>query len=301
MEFSKIKYIERKTGEILVEKVPGEKYLKFLYYNPLGELPLNMIVKKKFLTEYYGKKMDSRESCKKIPSFIEETGINIEEAKKSVEEFSSFNEFFYRELKDGVRPIDENEDVLISPADGKIMVFEDIKVKDKLFVKGDKFTLEEFFKNKEKAQKYEGGVFLIVRLAPIDYHRFHFPSDGKIGSSKLINGSYYSVSTLAIKKNFRIFCENKREYSILETEKFGDIAMFEVGATMVGGIKQTYVPDSTVKKGEEKGYFFFGGSTCILVFEKGKIQIDKDLLENTKNGIETKVYMGEKIGISHKR
>ena len=284
-----------------MEKVPGEKYLKFLYYNPLGELPLNMIVKKKFLTEYYGKKMDSRESCKKIPSFIEETGINIEEAKKSVEEFSSFNEFFYRELKDGVRPIDENEDVLISPADGKIMVFEDIKVKDKLFVKGDKFTLEEFFKNKEKAQKYEGGVFLIVRLAPIDYHRFHFPSDGKIGSSKLINGSYYSVSTLAIKKNFRIFCENKREYSILETEKFGDIAMFEVGATMVGGIKQTYVPDSTVKKGEEKGYFFFGGSTCILVFEKGKIQIDKDLLENTKNGIETKVYMGEKIGISHKR
>ena len=70
---------------------------------------------------------------------------------------------------------------------------------------------------------------------------------------------------------------------------------------MVGGIKQTYIPDSNIKKGEEKGYFFFGGSTCILVFEKGKIQIDKDLLENTKNGIETKVYMGEQIGISNKR
>ena len=241
MKFSKIKYIERKTGEILTEKVPGEKYLKFLYYNPFGELPLNLIVKKKFFTEYYGKKMDSKESCKKISSFIEEAGINIEEAKKSIEEFISFNDFFYRELKDGKRPVNQDENVLVSPA------------------------------------------------------------DGKISSSNLIEGDYYSVSTHAVKKNFRIFCENKREYSILSTEKFGDIAMFEVGATMVGGIRQTYIPDSFVKKGEEKGYFFFGGSTCVLVFEKDKIEIDKDLIENTKKGIETKVYMGERIGISHKR
>lgn len=301
MEFSKIRYIERKTGEVLVEKVPGEKYLKFLYYNPLGELPLNMIVRKKFLTEYYGKKMDSRESCKKIPSFVEEAEINIEEAKKSVEEFTSFNDFFYRELKDGRRPINQDENVLVSPADGKIIVFDNLSDKDKLFVKGDKFTLEEFFGSKELAQKYEGGVFLIVRLAPVDYHRFHFPVDGKISNSRLIDGYYYSVSTHAVKKNFRIFCENKREYSILSTEKFGDIAMFEVGATMVGGIKQTYTPESFVKKGEEKGYFFFGGSTCVLVFEKDKIEIDKDLIENTKKGIETKVYMGERIGIAHKR
>lgn len=139
---------------------------------------------------------------------------------------------------------------------------------------------------------------MIIRLAPIDYHRFHFPADGEISESKLIDGVYYSVSTHAIKKNFRILCENKREYSILKTEKFGDIAMFEVGATMVGGIKQSYKPNSYVKKGEEKGYFYFGGSTCVLVFERGKVKIDEDLLENTKKGIETKVYMGEKIGIS---
>lgn len=301
MKFSKIKYIERKTGEILTEKVPGEKYLKFLYYNPFGELPLNLIVKKKFFTEYYGKKMDSKESCKKISSFIEEAGINIEEAKKSIEEFTSFNDFFYRELKDGKRPVNQDENVLVSPADGKIIVFENLSDKDELFVKGDKFTLKEFFRNKEMAEKVEGGVFLIVRLAPVDYHRFHFPADGKISSSNLIEGDYYSVSTHAVKKNFRIFCENKREYSILSTEKFGDIAMFEVGATMVGGIRQTYIPDSFVKKGEEKGYFFFGGSTCVLVFEKDKIEIDKDLIENTKKGIETKVYMGERIGISRKR
>ena len=119
MEFSKIKYIERKTGEIKTEKVPGEKYLKFLYYNPLGELPLNLVVKKKFLTDYYGKKMDKPESVKKIPSFIEEADINISEAKKRIEEFTTFNDFFYRELKEGARIVDFNENHLISPSAGK--------------------------------------------------------------------------------------------------------------------------------------------------------------------------------------
>ena len=298
MEFKKIEYIERKTGEIKVEKVPGEKYLKFLYYNPLGELPLNLVVKKKFLTEYYGKKMDKPESVKKIPSFIEQADINIAEAKKRVEEFKSFNDFFYRELKEGARTVDYRENVLASPADGKILAFENLDREKEFYIKGDKFTLEEFFADKELANKYKNGVFMIIRLAPIDYHRFHFPVDGEISESKLIDGVYYSVSTHAIKKNFRILCENKREYSILKTKKFGDIAMFEVGATMVGGIKQSYKSNSYVKKGEEKGYFYFGGSTCVLVFERGKVKIDEDLLENTKKGIETKVYMGEKIGIS---
>lgn len=299
MEFSKIKYIERKTGEILTEKVPGENYLKFLYYNPLGELPLNMIVKKKFLTEIYGRKMDKPESCKKIKGLIEEAGINMEESKKSIEEFTSFNDFFYRELKDGARPIDYDENTLVSPADGKILAYENINDKNSFFIKGDKFSLVELFESSKLAAKYEGGVFLIVRLAPVDYHRFHFPADGKISRSTLIDGWYYSVSTHAVKKNFRILCENKREYSILETKNFGDIAMFEVGATMVGGITQSYKPDSFVKKGEEKGYFYFGGSTCILLFEKGKVKIDRDLIENSKKGIETKVYMGERIGISY--
>lgn len=298
MEFKKIEYIERKTGEIKVEKVPGEKYLKFLYYNPLGELPLNLVVKKKFLTEYYGREMDKPESVKKIPSFIKEADINIGEAKKKVEEFTSFNDFFYRELKDGARTVDTREEVLASPADGKILAFENLDKEKEFYIKGDKFTLEEFFADKELAEKYRDGIFMIIRLAPIDYHRFHFPTDGKISESKLVDGAYYSVSTHAIRKNFRILCENKREYSILKTERFGDIAMFEVGATMVGGIKQSYQPNTFVKKGEEKGYFYFGGSTCVLVFEKGKVKIDSDLLENTKKGIETKVYMGEKIGVA---
>ena len=188
-----------------------------------------------------------------IKSFVEEMGIDMSEYKRPIEDYTSFNDFFYRELKDGARKIDYNEDVIVSPADGKILAYQNIKEIDKFSVKGSEFTLEEFFNDKELAKKYEDGTCVIIRLAPADYHRFHFPVDGKISEVKRISGDYYSVSTHAIKTNFRIFCENKREYAILKTEKFGDIAMFDIGATMVGGIIQTYKANSFVKKGEEKG------------------------------------------------
>lgn len=295
MKFEKIKYIERKTGEIKEEKVMGEGALKFLYYNPFGSLLLNTVVKRKFLSEIYGKKMNKPESKMKIAGFIKEMNIDMNDYARNINEYKSFNDFFYRELKTGARTIDRTESVLVSPADGKILAYENLKEKDKFFVKGSEFTLEEFFSDKELAKKYEDGTFVIVRLAPADYHRFHFPTAGKISETKKIKGYYYSVSTHAIKRNFRIFCENKREYSILSTKQFGDIAMIDVGATMVGSIVQTYKENSFVEKGDEKGYFLFGGSTCILVFEKDKIQIDEDIIENTKNGIETRIYMGEKI------
>lgn len=298
VEFKDIMYIERKTGEKKKEQVPGENFLKFLYYNPLGELSLNAVVKKKFLTAFYGKQMDSKKSLEKIPDFVKNTGIDMNESKKKIEEFTSFNDFFIRELKKGTRPVDMKEEILASPADGKIFVYDNMGDLKKFFVKGDEFTLKEFLKDEELAAKYNGGVFMIVRLAPVDYHRFHFPADGHISSSSLIKGYYYSVSTHAIRKNFRVYMENKREYSVLKTEEFGDILISEIAATMVGGIEQSYKPNSFVKKGDEKGYFYFGGSTCILLFQKNKVQIDRDLLENSQKGIETKVYMGEKIGIS---
>lgn len=298
MEFKKINYIDRKTGNTLVENVPGEKFLKFLYYNPFGKLPLELLVKRKFLSALYGKKMDSPSSCKLIPDFVKEHNINMEESIKSIDEFQSFNDFFTRKLKPNSRAIQREKGVLASPADGKVFVLENINKDSHFFVKGEKFTLEEFFRNKSFAKKYDNGIMFIIRLAPVDYHRFHFPASGLISKSKVINGAYYSVSTHAIRTNFRIFCENKRSFSTLFTDQFKDICIAEIGATMVGGIKQTYIPYTYVEKGDEKGYFFFGGSTVILLLEKQSFKIDKDLLENSKKGIETKVYMGERLGIS---
>lgn len=300
MKFEAIRYIERKTGEEKIEKVPGEKFLEFLYYHPLGKLSLEALVKRKFLTSWYGQKMDSPKSKDKILDFANSLEIDLEEAEKGVEEFSSFNDFFYRKLKSGARTWDEREEVLVSPADGKILAYENIDEFSSFFLKGQSFSLETLFHSKEYAEKYRGGSFIIVRLAPVDYHRYHFPADGKVSESKKIEGYYYSVSTHAIRTNINIFLENKREYVILETKHFGDIAYFEIGATMVGGIHQTFSPHRFVKKKEEKGYFDFGGSTCLLLLEKGKLILDDDLLENTKKGIETKVYVGEKIGYATK-
>ena len=139
---------------------------------------------------------------------------------------------------------------------------------------------------------------LIIRLCPTDYHRYHFPIDGFVKNDIKIQGDYLSVSPYAVKQNIDIYFNNKRSYSEMDTDNTGTVVMAEIGATMVGSIIQTFEENSPIKKGEEKGYFEFGGSTVILFFEKDKISIDEDILENSKKGFETQVFMGEKIAVT---
>lgn len=138
---------------------------------------------------------------------------------------------------------------------------------------------------------------IIVRLAPNDYHRYHFPASGTAAEAVLINGDYLSVSPYAVKGNFgRVFCQNKREYTVLETETYGPVTISPVGATMVGSIHRSYETGNPVSKGDEMGYFSFGGSSLLLLIPEGRLSIDQDLLNNTREGKETFVKMGEKIG-----
>lgn len=292
-----IRFINRKTGEIQIEKVAGETYLKWLYYNPIGKLTTKTIVKNRFLSEYYGKKAKEKNSKFKIPDFINQFNINLEESEKQY--FDSFNDFFIRKLKPEARPIDSQENSLISPADGKILAFSNILDTSSFFIKGKEFDLKEFFKGNEIYKIFQGGTMVIVRLCPTDYHRYHFPVDGFVKENVEIEGDYYSVSPYAVKQNIDIYFNNKRSYSVIDSEKFGKVVMAEIGATMVGSIIQTYNDNSVVQKGQEKGYFEFGGSTNILFFEKNKVKIDQDILNNSLKGLETQVFMGEKIGINN--
>lgn len=289
-----IKYVNRKTGNVEVEKVAGEGYLKWLYYNPIGQLATKTIVKNRFLSEFYGKKMKSPDSKFDIPAFVVKFDINLDESQEQY--FDSFNDFFIRKLKPEARPIDNTENSLVSPADGKILAFPNLSDTTSFFIKGKKFDLEKFFEGKDIYKNFIDGTMLIIRLCPTDYHRYHFPVDGLAGEDVRIEGDYLSVSPYAVKQNIDIYFNNKRSYSVIESEKFGKVVMAEIGATMVGSIIQTYKKVSQVKKGDEKGYFEFGGSTTILFFEKGKVQIDEDILKNSKNALETSVLMGEKIG-----
>lgn len=293
IESQPIKYVDRQTEEIKIEKVAGEKWLVWLYNNPIGELSLHAMVKRKFVSSLYGGRMDSPKSANKIEPFVEDYGVDLSVAQK--QEFNSFNDFFIRELKPETRPVNRDSNVVVSPADGKILAYENIGDQD-FIVKGYKFNVREFLNDTILAKIYEDGSLILFRLCPVDYHRFHFPVSGIVSAVTKIDGDYYSVNPIAIKKIIEVFCENKREYVTISTQKFGDVIMSEIGATMVGSIIQTYQGNIAVK-GEEKGYFKFGGSSVLLLFEKGRIEIDRDLLINTANGFETEVKMGERIAI----
>ncbi len=289
-----VKYVERYTGETKTEKVEGEKWLVWLYNNPVGELSLQTLVKRKFVSDIYGRMMDAPRSAKKVPAFVKKYDIDLRITQK--QHFDSFNDFFVRKLKPDAREINPDPEVVVSPDDGKILVFEDIGNQD-FFVKGHRFNIYSFLSDSSLAEKYLDGSLMIIRLAPPDYHRFHFPVNGSISALTKVRGDYFSVSPIALRKIMEVFCLNKREYVEISTRNFGEVIMAEVGATMVGTIIQTY-NDSVAVKGEEKGYFKFGGSTVILIFENGKIRIDEDLVINSRKKLETTVILGERIAVA---
>ncbi len=286
-----VRYVDRTTGQIQTEKVEAGGWLFWLYNNPIGELSLQALIKRKFASEWYGKRMDAPGSVSRIAPFIKKYHIRMSDFQKKT--YVSFNDFFIRKLRPGARRIDTGKNVVISPGDGKILAYADVSRQD-FVVKGYKMNLHEFLHNDSLATIYAGGSLILLRLCPADYHRFHYPVSGKLSPVVHIAGDYYSVNPIALRRDIRIFCENKREYQVIHSQNFGDVLMAEIGATFVGSIVQTHRGDTAVK-GQEAGYFKFGGSSVILLFQKGEIRIDSDLLKNTRQHLETEVKMGEEI------
>ncbi len=290
---SEIYYIDKDKEGVQKEHVPGNRTLRWLYNSTTGRLSLHLLVKRKLVSSMGGWYMNSKMSKTQIRKFIEKYDLDLSIYENgSHKDYRNFNHFFARKLKKDARPIGH---AVVSPADGKILAFQNLNEVSAFFVKGSEFSVRDYFQDDALTDKYKDGAMAIIRLAPTDYHRFHFPYDGIISESKRIKGRYFSVSPIALKKSLEIFCQNHRVHSTLKTQDHGDILMTEVGATMVGSIKQTYEANTHVVKGAEKGYFAFGGSTVILFFEKDKVTLDPELLENTKDGLETKVNVGESI------
>ncbi len=292
VDHTPVVYIDRSTGRLDTEKIAAEFWLRWLYANPVGEMALEGLVKRKFVSDWYGKKMDEPASKEKIKPFVKEFGIDMSQVADT--NFKCFNDFFIRKLKPTARPIDTSAKSVVSPGDGKILAYQNIDSAD-FIIKGIRFDLVKFLQDTMLAKNFKGGELYVLRLAPSDYHRFHFPLAGEVLKTKNIDGTYYSVSPIALREKIRLLFSNKREYTLIHNDFAGDYIMAEVGATMVGSIIQTY-QGKIVCKGQEKGYFKFGGSTIVLIFKKGKVKVDKDLLDNTKRGFETSVKMGEKIG-----
>ena len=288
-----IRFYHRAARRIETEQVYGEGFLRFVYEHPLGALPLHALVKRKLFSRWYGGRMDAAASKSKVLPFIEQYGTDVAELADPPASYATFNDFFYRKLKPSARPIAANANEIVFPADGRHLVLPDIAACDGFFIKGLRFDLAALLGDVSLAARFAHGGMLISRLCPVDYHRFHFPCAGVPSAARVINGPLYSVSPIALRRRPSILWENQREITVLSTESFGDVLLLEVGATCVGSIVQTFAPDTAVEKGDEKGYFRFGGSCFITIFEPGRIQFAADLLEHSAAGLEVYAKMGE--------
>ena len=289
-----IQFYNRYTDSFETEQVYGEGFLKWAYGNPLGKIALHSFVKRPFFSKWYGRRMDQPESQSKVLPFIDDYSMDADEFADTPDSYATFNEFFYRKLRPEARPIAQTP--IVFPADGRHLGFPNIDKIDGFFIKGQSFNLDALLDDTALSEKFRGGTLVLSRLCPVDYHRYHFPVAGKASLTKLINGPLFSVSPIALTRNLAYLWQNKRTITHIETETMGTVLMMEIGATCVGSIFQTYDSNQAVEKGGEKGYFAFGGSSTITIFEPGRVTLADDLVKNSAQQIETYARMGDELG-----
>ena len=301
-----IKYFNRMTGKNEIEKVYGDAFIKFLYCSVAGK-KIGSVFTNKFFSKAYGALQDLPSSHRKVKPFIEKFNIPIQDYEAgsrpsldSSDSYRSFNEFFIRKFKLGKRSFVSEPNRMAAFAEARYVGFDSIDEKSVYPVKGQYLLAKDLIGNDQISKVFEGGPLLIARLCPVDYHRYHYPDNGKIIDHYPVPGAFDSVNPLALKYKNQIFIKNERYVSILQTENFGRIAYIEVGAICVGKIVQTHRWNKPFLRGEEKGYFLFGGSTVIIVGEKGAWKPSADIVQNTKNGIETYLHLGQEVATKGK-
>jgi phosphatidylserine decarboxylase len=298
---------DRKAGRVVEEKIFGESGVRFLYGNPLGGALESALLCRPWFSKLYGAYQSSGHSARGIDEFVRKFEIPMEEYEPGP--FPTFNEFFIRKLKPGVRAFETDPNRFSAPAEGRYLVFPSVGENTPLPVKGATLNARALLgieENPEEASRlglrhFVGGPGFIARLCPVDYHRFHFPDSGKVIARFRRRGSLRSVNPIALAVRGDLLFRNEREVSILETKNFGRIAYVEVGAICVGKIVQSHPDDREFERGDEKGYFLFGGSTVIVIGEKGGFEFDEDLLDKSKTGVECLVRLGEGIATRVKK
>ena len=267
-----------------------DRFLRFLYTNRLGRSLLKIMISEKVtnLIEWY---MNTRISTLKIDGFIKENHIRISDYEKKF--YKNYNEFFTRKIKKNKRPVDMRENVLVSPSDGKVTVF---PISDRLIVniKNIDYSVKSLLLDRELSEEMEGGWLYVIRLTVDNYHRYSYPDSGYQYENYYIPGVFHTVNPVAL-ENTSVFAQNCRAYTIIDSDHFGRLIQMEVGAMGVGRIVNHKESDF-VNKGEEKGYFEFGGSTICLFVTKDGARPDEDIIKNTEEGCETLVKLGEHIG-----
>ncbi len=273
----------------------GAGSLRFLYNTAVGRSILRLLICRP-ISNIAGFFLDRKISSFFIKGFIRSNGIDMTDYEQR--NFDSFNDFFTRKVKDGARPICYDKNTFISPCDARLSVYP-ITPERYFTVKGVDYTVNDLLESPTLAEKFTDGYCLIFRLAVDNYHRYGWCADGRAEKTVHIKGKYHTVQPIAMRR-YPIFHENVREYTVINTDKFGTVVQMEVGALMVGRICNSEANGGIAEKGQEKGRFEFGGSTVIVLTEKNSLLLDEEFLANTENGLETNVKFGEKLGTAIK-
>ncbi|MEX0330896.1 MAG: phosphatidylserine decarboxylase [Puniceicoccaceae bacterium] len=295
-----ITYFDRYKKAMQQEAVYGDGALRFAYETLPGRALGWLFFSRPFFSAIFGWWMKRPASRKRILPFIERYGLNVSEFLQPPESFVSFNDFFCRELKPDARPVDAALASVVFPADGRHLGWQELGTEQRVFVKGQQWDLEKLLGgDPELVQLFTGGSLVLSRLCPVDYHHFHYPVPGSMVDSWWLGKRLYSVSPIALRYRLSCIWENKRHLSHIQTDSLGHVLFIAVGATNVGSIRYRCPRgDQSFLKGEPFGWFEFGGSSVITIFQPGRIRLSDDLLELTASGTELYARVGDRMGIS---
>ena len=268
-----------------------DKLLSFLYTNIFGRMLLKPLIQPQ-VSKLAGRYLSTAHSKWLISKFIERNEINMDIYEEC--DYSSFNDFFTRKIKPDCRPVPEDLDVLISPCDCLATVYP-IQENTTFSIKNTEYTLRSLLRSPRLAKRFRGGYAYVLRLTVEDYHRYLYSVSGKQSKNYHIDGTFHTVNPIA-NDYLPIYKENTREYTVIRSKEFGDVLQMEVGALLFGKISN-HKQSTVVTRGEEKGFFEYGGSTIVVLTQKGRVTPRSDLLTNSKNGYETKVLQAHPLGI----
>jgi phosphatidylserine decarboxylase len=290
-----IRLYDRRRRTLETELVCGRRWMELIYGTLPGRLLAEWVLCRPVFSKFYGRLQRHPRSRRRIDPFIAQYGIELNEAVVPWGGYRSFNDFFIRRLKPTARPIDPDPRRLISPADSRLQIFT-IHDHTWISIKGSPVTLSHLLGIDHLETVFEGGLALVFRLAPSDYHRFGYVAEGRQTAVRVVGGPLHSVNPMALRHKPDIHFINQRHWCRIENRLLGSILQVEVGAMLVGSIIQHQAQGGVCRRGQEKGYFQFGGSTVIVVLEPQRVQIDADIVAHSGRGIETLVRYGEAVG-----
>lgn len=264
--------------------------LSFLYHTVPGRAMLKLMASRG-VSRAAGAFMDSPLSRPIIPGFARRNDIRLSDYAD--ERYRCFNDFFCRRIRPELRPICREPEALIAPCDGLLSVY---RVGDDtvLPVKQSRYTISGLLGGDPVADRYRDGLCLVFRLCVDHYHRYCYLDDGSKGANTFLPGELHTVRPIALEA-LPVFIRNCREYTVMQTAGFGPVTQVEIGAMLVGRIRNHH-GEGPIRRGEEKGLFLYGGSTIVVLLERNRAALSVPFADCVGSGREIPVRMGQALG-----